>query len=183
MLIAANTHITVSSINASLDGEPRMLDHDVAKALGFSRLADIRSLIERNIVALERFGEVFRTVRKTSKKGGRPGVSYWLNQKQVIYICSKSETENATEITIQAVEVFSDYLSGSLVSVKPHTRSKPTVIKNKVSLSDGRYIVRIKDGILKSSREIDDHQELIDGREWTEAFNALNRLKTLKYVM
>ena len=73
--------------------------------------------------------------------------------------------------------------SGSLVSVKPYTRSKPTVIKNKVSLSDGRYIVRIKDGILKSSREIDDHQELIDGREWAEAFNALNRLKTLKYAM
>jgi hypothetical protein len=99
----------------TVDDRPRIMDLRLAEALGFSLAYDIRKLIGRHLEALERFGEVFATVAKTPEtKGGRPGKSYWLNKKQALYICTKSETEKATETTIQMVEVFDAYLGKRL---------------------------------------------------------------------
>jgi hypothetical protein len=103
-----------TDINTEVNHEPRILDVRLAEALGFSQSAQIRPLIERHKEALERFGEVFRTVRKTTSKGGRPSNENWLNKKQAIYICTKSETENATEITIHVVETFYAVRHGTL---------------------------------------------------------------------
>lgn len=104
--------LTLTTSNLTLiEGEPRVLDTDLARALGFSKPADIKGLIRRHLVALERFGEVFRTMPKTSQKGGRPSKENWLNKKQALYLCTKSETKNATEVTIRMVEVFDDFLS------------------------------------------------------------------------
>lgn len=105
-----NLTLTTSNLTV-IQGEPRVLDTDLAEALGFAKAADIKGLIRRHIVALERFGEVFGTVRKTSSKGGRPSKDYWLSKKQALYLCTKSEAKNATEVTIQMVEVFDAFLS------------------------------------------------------------------------
>lgn len=106
--------ISLTDINIEVNHEPRILDIRLAEALGFKRAADIRPLIERHKEALERFGEVFRTARKTTSKGGRPTEENYLNEKQATYICTKSETDNATEIVIHMVEVFYQVRHGQL---------------------------------------------------------------------
>ena len=64
-------------------------DLDVAAWLGYERPHDIRELINRHGPAL---GEVFRTVRKTSEAGGRPGMDNYLTERQVLILIAKSET-------------------------------------------------------------------------------------------
>ncbi len=120
--------------------EPRIQDLHLAEKLGFANPYMIRTLIERNRPELERFGEVlvmatktrlnsgnevFFTVKKTPV-GGRPGKDYYLNRKQVLYICAKSQTPNAAEVTITMVEVFDAWMETERpVPVKEHFRSKP----------------------------------------------------------
>lgn len=128
----------VADLNSSIDGTPRMMDLTLAEALEFSRLRDIRKIVERHMVALKRFGEVCATVAQTLKNkdnsGGRPGKAYYLNKKQALYICTKSETENATEVTIQMVEVFDAYTSGKPIHVEAHTRRTSTKVDDAVRL-------------------------------------------------
>jgi len=94
-----------------IDGEPRIRDIDLAKRLGFERPADIRELIKRNAEKLNTFS-VLRSVRKTSgAQGGRPAVEFYLDRKQAIFICMKSETDNAFDVQIEIVHVFDAYLS------------------------------------------------------------------------
>ena len=106
--------LTVADLNTIVHHEPRVEDIRLAEALGFGRPADVRELIERHREALDRFGEVIRTVRKTSSRGGRPGRTFWLNKRQCLYLCTKSEAARATEVTIQMVEVFDAQLAGRL---------------------------------------------------------------------
>ncbi len=128
----------VADLNSSIDGTPRMMDLTLAEALEFSRLRDIRKIVERHMTALKRFGEVCATVAQTLKNkdnsGGRPGKAYYLNKKQALYICTKSETENATEVTIQMVEVFDAYTSGKTVNVEAHTRRTSTKVDDALRL-------------------------------------------------
>jgi len=121
-----------------------MMDLTLAEALEFSRPRDIRKIVERHMQALRRFGEVCATVARTLKNkdnsGGRPGKAYYLNKKQALYICTKSETDNATEVTIQMVEVFDAYTAGQLVAtdkpthVREHDRRTSTKIDDAVRL-------------------------------------------------
>lgn len=128
----------VADLNSSIDGTPRMMDLTLAEALEFSRLRDIRKIVERHMAALKRFGEVCATVAQTLKNkdnsGGRPGKAYYLNKKQALYICTKSETENATEVTIQMVEVFDAYTSGKTIDVREHTRRTSTKVDDALRL-------------------------------------------------
>lgn len=117
---------SVSDINTSINHEPRMQDLRLAEALGFAQPINIRKLVRNHSNALKRFGNVvFSAVAKTSK-GGRPGKEYWLTKKQCLYLCTKSETPNATEVTIQMVEVFDQVMNGKTVSVRAHNRRPPT---------------------------------------------------------
>ncbi|MFD1627672.1 hypothetical protein [Azospirillum griseum] len=50
---------------------------------------------------------------------GRPATEFWLTKKQAIYIATKAETERATEITIQIVEVFDAVTSGKALPPPP----------------------------------------------------------------
>lgn len=128
----------VADLNCSIDGAPRMMDLTLAEALGFARPSNIRRIITRHIPSLKRFGEVCSAVEQTLKNknnsGGRPGKAYYLNKKQALYICTKSETENATEVTIQMVEVFDAYTSGKTVNVESHTRRTSTKVEDAVRL-------------------------------------------------
>jgi hypothetical protein len=106
-------------------GEPRIVDVELADRLGFTDRRMIRRLIERHGGALSAFGEVSVTVTETTALGGRPGHAYLLNRKQALYICAKSETPRAAEVTIQMVEVFDRYLEGKTVHVEEHWRRPP----------------------------------------------------------
>lgn len=110
--------ITLADIDTVSDGEPRILDLRLASALGFKKPRDIRPLIERHREPLERLGGFCRTVRQNRGRG-RPGTEYRLNKKQALYICTKSDTDRATDITIQIVEVF-DAVTEQAAKQVPH---------------------------------------------------------------
>lgn len=128
----------VADLNSSIDGTPRMMDLTLAEALGFARPSNIRRIITRHSRSLNRFGEVCSTMEQTLKNkdnfGGRPGKAYYLNKKQALYICTKSETENATEVTIQMVEVFDAFTSGKPVHVREHDRRTSTKVDDALRL-------------------------------------------------
>lgn len=97
-----------------IEGGPRVHDLSLAERLEFSQALDIRKLIKRNEAKLLNFG-VLATVAKTSGElGGRPTAEYFLNQKQAIFICMKSETDKAFDVQVEIVRVFDAYLSGEM---------------------------------------------------------------------
>ncbi|WP_168220226.1 phage antirepressor KilAC domain-containing protein [Azospirillum thermophilum] len=102
----------------SINGEPRIRDLDLAARLGFSDPHKIRNLIERHADALAALG-ISATVAETSPRGGRPGKAHYLNRKQAIFITAKSETPEATEITIEIIEKFDAYERGAVAPVDP----------------------------------------------------------------
>lgn len=106
-------------------GEPRILDTDLAVRLGFTNAAQIRKLIKRHEAALEQLGVVSTVEITSGHQGGRPGKSYYLNKKQAVFITSKSETSEATAITIEVIERFDAYERSETPTVrilKPRTR-------------------------------------------------------------
>ena len=95
-----------------MQGELRILDTDLAERLGFERPRDIRKLIKRYEFDLAKMG-VCATVAQTSgEAGGRPAAAYYLNKKQAIFITAKSDTVEATAITIEIIERFDAYERG-----------------------------------------------------------------------
>ena len=117
--------------------EPRIADLKLAKALGYKKHYDIRPLIDRNMGALNNFGEVFRTCGKPQKEGGRPTETVHLNEKQALYIIAKSNTPTAAEMTVAMVEVFHAYRHGHLQPTQPMPATFPTTMYAKTLLEDG----------------------------------------------
>lgn len=91
------------------DGELRILDIDLGKRLGFAKPVKIRELIKRHLPSLEQMGTV-PTVGTV--KRGQDAKEYYLNRKQAIFITAKSETAEATDITIEIIERFDAYERG-----------------------------------------------------------------------
>lgn len=126
--IVANS---ISQINPQpMNGELRVLDTELGKRLGFANPVKIRELIKRHKVNLEKIG-VLPTVGKTSSgRGGRPTEEYYLNRKQAIFITAKSETAEATDITIEIIHRFDAYERGEIAntSPKPKRIRKPPML-------------------------------------------------------
>lgn len=124
---------SLSDVSASIDGQPRVADTTIAASLGFKKIYDIRELIARHVTSLMRFGGLPRRQEKSGGRG-RPSQAYYLNKKQALYICTKSDTPNATEVTIQMVEVFDAYTSGKTIKVSEHNRRTSVKIDDAVRL-------------------------------------------------
>ena len=88
------------------DGEPRLLDLDLAERLGYERPRDIRKLIERHMDTLIEFGKC-ATVARFSGERGPAADAYLLNEEQAIYIATQSDAPNAKAVKILVVKVFS----------------------------------------------------------------------------
>jgi hypothetical protein len=85
--------------------EPRIRDVRLALRLGFARLDQIRKLIDRYRVDLERYGNLFH--RGTNSIGaGRPATEFWLTKGQAIFICVRSEAKHANEILHELIAIF-----------------------------------------------------------------------------
>jgi predicted DNA-binding transcriptional regulator AlpA len=95
---------------APIEGEPRIRDIDLATRLGFDRPRDIRKLIERHGDALDALGPRATVARVIN--GGKAN-EYYLNRKQAVFITAKSETAEATDITIEIIERFDAYERGA----------------------------------------------------------------------
>jgi hypothetical protein len=109
------------------NGEARVRDLVLAERLGYEDPRMLRRLVERHWERLSAFGDISVTVTENSDPlgRGRPGRSYWLNRKQTLYLCAKSETPRAAEVTIAMVEVFDAWLEGKTVPVREHMRRPP----------------------------------------------------------
>lgn len=85
--------------------EPMVRDLDLAEYLGYEARREIRRLIDRHSESL---GEVsrYRNAKPSSPTGGRPEECYYLNERQTLYICAKSETPKANEVLGAMIEVF-----------------------------------------------------------------------------
>ena len=129
-------HITPSNLE-TIHGEPRMKDIHVAEALEFKNVRQIRELIKRHKKSLECFGSLSHGTTNPTNRGGRPAHEYYLNRKQTLYICTKSETPQAAQVTICMVEVFDDYMAGK-APAKPRIQHRPDAAGG-----DKRWIVPI----------------------------------------
>ncbi|ATJ90445.1 hypothetical protein HK16_01165 [Acetobacter senegalensis] len=120
-----NTNLITPAMH---DGELRILDTDLAGRLGFSQPRDIRKLIARHGGALLQMG-ILPTEEMTVGKGQKVE-AYYLNRKQAIFITAKSETAEATDITIEIIERFDAYERGevkpAIATPKPKRIRKPS---------------------------------------------------------
>lgn len=107
-----------------IEGDPRIHDLQLAECLGFSQPRDIRKIIKRNAAKLLSFGTCATVSRVTIT--GQPSEEFYLNQKQAIFICMKSETEKAFDVQADIVRVYDAYLSGDFTLTHPAFRPEKT---------------------------------------------------------
>ena len=112
-----------------LEDEPRVLDLDLARWLGFTAARQIRELIARNIEELTMHGGLSCRATNPGKQGGRPGKAYYLNEGQALVICALSRTSKAAQVRKALIDVFMAYRAGKLVHVKEHRRKLPTKVE------------------------------------------------------
>jgi hypothetical protein len=94
----------------AVEGELRIRDTDLAVRLGFSQPRDIRKLIARHHGALSALGSL-PTCDDVVGKGQRIQ-AVTLNRKQAIFVTAKSNTADATDITIEIIHRFDAYERG-----------------------------------------------------------------------
>ena len=97
-----NALITVSAV----EGEPRVLDTDLAAALGMVNQRDIRTMIHTNRAELEGFGSLSVATTNPGPLGGRPGKAFYLNEEQALLVAMFSRSERAKEVRAALVRVF-----------------------------------------------------------------------------
>lgn len=113
------------------DEEPRALDTDVAKVLGFKQPRQIRELIER-IWPENKRPCVRRTVVRTQMPTGGTRETkintYWLTEAQVLKVCARSETEVAEAILDDMIATYlavRSYRLGPTIEAKPASKRSP----------------------------------------------------------
>jgi len=120
---AAITRIDGWSIATDGD-EPRILDEELGRRLGFARPRDIRKLIDR----LRKDGKLndIRISATASRIEIRPGVyrdqvvdEFWLTEAQALKVIAKSETAIADQILDEVIAVFIAYRRGQLAAPQP----------------------------------------------------------------
>jgi phage antirepressor YoqD-like protein len=116
-----------------VEGEARIRDIDLGERLGFERPADIRKLIERHRENLNKIS-ILATVAQIHQGAGRPSKAYYLNRKQAIFITAKSETAEATDITIEIIDRFDAYERG----MAPAKESDEITISRALLLAAGK---------------------------------------------
>lgn len=110
---------------APIDGEPRIKDLELASMLDMTNVHDIRRTIERNRDEMAMHGKVSVSGTETSRNGGRPGTTYWLNEGQALVICALSRTPVAAMVRKALIDVFMAFRRGQVVDVREHYRRPP----------------------------------------------------------
>lgn len=125
-----------------ISGEPCVQDLVLARRLGFERPVSIRDLIKRNAEKLNRFS-ILRTMRKIPDGPGRPTSEYFLDQRQAIFVCMKSETDAAFEVQAEIVRVFDAYRSGTLDHPQEVTRAPEHDVVT-IQMTKDEYIAHLE---------------------------------------
>lgn len=159
--------ISITMIN----DEPRVRDLDLGTALGFARPAKIRELVERYSEKLNEFG-VLPTVGKTSgAQGGRPTTEYFLNRKQALFLCAKSETDLAFEVTAAMVRLFDSALEGPKVDMP---KSLPEALRKYADALEQKERAEAEIAVLAPKAEVADR--IAEGDEVLSLAHAAKNL-------
>ncbi|MCK7579802.1 MAG: hypothetical protein MZV65_31680 [Chromatiales bacterium] len=89
------------------------------------------------------------------ENGGTPTEEFYLNQKQAIFICMKSETDNAFEVQAEIVRVFDAYLNGepTAPTLNPANFSRLQLIELAMQAEQERLALESKVAILQPKAE------------------------------
>lgn len=106
------------------EDEPRVLDEELGRRLGFSRPREIRKLIERMAKTGKLLGVLQRAT--ATRYESKPGIwqervvdQYWLTEAQALKVVAKSETAIADAILDEVIRVFIAYRIGHLPTPTP----------------------------------------------------------------
>ena len=105
-----NNPLVLTTIN----GEARIRDIELAERLGFAESRMIRKLIKYHNDKLLNFGVCYAVEQTSGTQGGRPSTEFYLNQKQALFVCMKSETDKAFDVQVEIIRIFDAYLNGEL---------------------------------------------------------------------
>lgn len=99
-----------------VSGEPRIQDIRLAEALEFKVPRQIRELIKRNIVELERYGPLAcgTTMVEIGSGAKRETAEYYLNEAQALLICMKSDAPRAEDGRAEIIAVFQAWRHGKM---------------------------------------------------------------------
>lgn len=110
-----------------IEGEPRVLDTDLGKALGMARPETIRETIKAHREEREQFGFLSAETIKTGGRG-RPATAYHLNEEQATYVTMHCKTERAQAVKVQIVKVFTAWRHGALLMGGEARKPKPLIL-------------------------------------------------------
>lgn len=102
------------------EGEPRVLDVEVASRAGLSQPRNVRQLIESNREELELYGEIQVCTSRVQTSGGRPGIEYWLNEGQTLAVIALMRTKVARTVRFACIKAFMAYRHGETKAVAIH---------------------------------------------------------------
>lgn len=103
-----------------IEGDARVSCRRLSETLGFNRVNDLHRLIRANEEELADFGEVFCfSAKNPSSKGGRPILTYYLNEHQAVAVCMWANTATARAARRQIIEVFVAWRRGELGAREP----------------------------------------------------------------
>ncbi len=175
------TQLPVVSINGYElhihDDLPMVQDLDLAERLGFSRPRDIRKLINRlldaNSIALEQI----RVATAQSPGGGRPSTVYYLSEKAVFKVVTKSETEKAGQITDEMIDVFIDYRTGKLTAPQlPQTFAE--ALRLAAQLEEDKLLAEgQRDEAIRTKAQIGSRREAVAMATASVATRRVNKLE------
>lgn len=114
-VLSIRTIITLHEI----DGQPLVLDEDLARELGYAKSDSFRTLIKRHQIELLGYGGLLQLAGNPGPKGGRPSHAYYLNEEQALLLCMFSGAEKAKEIRRQIVMVYQAWRKGKLKPTMP----------------------------------------------------------------
>lgn len=138
------TNLIPSHSLIAIEGEPRVLDLDLAAWLDFALPRQIRELIARNRDELEAYGGLSCRATNPGNQGGRPGRAYYLNEGQALVICALSRTAKAATVRKALIDVFMAYRSGKLVHVKEHRRRLPNALRRPAARGFDEHLAALR---------------------------------------
>jgi hypothetical protein len=133
---------------AMIDGEARISDRRIQKALGYSRIDHLNRLIKARKDELEDYGRIFLFKGENSGRGRKKQI-YYLNEHQATALCFWAETPKARAARRLIVEVFTAWRTGRELPPAPqadpfesNARRAATTAAHVASVSDGRDLAR-----------------------------------------
>lgn len=150
----------------AVEGEPRVLDTELAAALGYAVPAQIRRLIGSHEDSLKAFGTL---ITATVKTGGRPATAYYLNKPQAVFLTTQAGTPTAVAVTVQVIQKFDAYERG-LIQAAPAFRVPQTFAEAlRLAADKSEELELTKSQLIEVQAENDAKGEIIGKNDHTLA--------------